>query len=121
MVGIVISPAVEAMLTKCPKPCLRKTGNAAAMPYRTPLRLTSIISSQSSTRRSSREEIGPMPALLTRTSSLPYRSQANLTRLDKSARAEHELRTALSKQERSRLADTTACARDYDYFVFDSR
>jgi hypothetical protein len=25
------------MLTKCPKPCLRKIGRAAAMPYRTPL------------------------------------------------------------------------------------
>src|SRR5258705_9553346 len=31
-------------LTKWPKPCRRKTGRAAAMPYRTPLRLTSIIS-----------------------------------------------------------------------------
>ncbi len=44
-----------------------------------PLMLMSIISSQSSTRRSSRGETGIMPALLTRTSSLPYRSHANST------------------------------------------
>jgi hypothetical protein len=38
-----------------------------------------------------------------------------------SARPKYELRAASGKQERSRLADATACARDYDYFVFDSR
>ena len=30
ILGIVMSPAVDAVLTKCPKPCLRKTGSAAA-------------------------------------------------------------------------------------------
>src|SRR5882762_8727671 len=79
MVGTILSPAVEAVLTKCPNPCLRKTGSAAAMPYKTPLMLMSIISSQSSTLRSSRGETGIKPALLTRTSSLPYRSHANST------------------------------------------
>ena len=39
----------------------------------------------------------------------------------RSARPKYEFRPALSEQKRSRLADTTACARDYDYFVFDSR
>src|SRR5439155_688577 len=34
--GTVLCPVVGAVLTKCPKPCLRKTGSAAAMPYRTP-------------------------------------------------------------------------------------
>jgi len=62
------------------------TGSAAAMPYRTPFRLMSIISSQSSTRSSSRREIGATPALLTSTSSLPKRSQANFMRFDKSPR-----------------------------------
>src|SRR5947208_2951742 len=71
---------------KMPEALPAKTGSAAAMPYRTPLMLMSIISSQSSTRRSSRGETGMMPALLTRTSSLPTRSHASLTRLDKSSR-----------------------------------
>src|SRR5437867_9274113 len=56
------------------------------MPYRTPLMLTSIISSQSSTRRSSKGDTGMTPALLKNTSSLPYRSQASLTRSETSSR-----------------------------------
>ncbi len=35
MVGLVISPVVEATLTKCPKPYFRKTGSAGPIPYRT--------------------------------------------------------------------------------------
>ena len=69
--------AVDAVLTKCPEPCSRNTGSAAAMPYRTPLRLTSTISIQSSTRSSSKGEMGITPALLTSTSSRPYRAQAS--------------------------------------------
>jgi hypothetical protein len=38
----------------------------------------------------------------------------------RSARAEYELRTALSEQERRRFANSAACARDYDDLVFDS-
>jgi hypothetical protein len=37
-----------------------------------------------------------------------------------SARAEYDLRTAFSEQERSRLAYTAACARDYDDLAFGS-
>jgi hypothetical protein len=36
-------------------------------------------------------------------------------------RTEYEFRAALSEQERSRLPDSAACARDYDDLVFDSR
>ena len=64
----------------------RKTGSAAAIPYRTPLMLTSIIASQSSTRRSSSGEIGMMPALLTRASSFPNRSDAKPTSFERSWR-----------------------------------
>src|SRR5947208_10847589 len=58
--------------------------------------LTSIISSQSSTRRSSSGEMGITPALLTSTSSLPYRSLASLTRAA----------TSSGEQERCRFAAT---------------
>jgi hypothetical protein len=37
-----------------------------------------------------------------------------------SARAEHDLRTALGEQECSRLAYSSACARDSDDFAFGS-
>src|SRR6185295_1405325 len=53
--------------------------------------LTSIISSQSSTRRSSSGEMGITPALLTSTSSFPYRSHASLTRADRSLLVGHML------------------------------
>src|SRR5882724_6199851 len=67
------------------RPLESQIESAAAMSYRTPLMLMSLISSQSSTRRSSRGETGMMPALLTRTPSLPYRSHAYFTGLDKSS------------------------------------
>jgi hypothetical protein len=38
----------------------------------------------------------------------------------RSARPKYDFRTALSEQKRSRLADSAACARDYDDLVFDS-
>ena len=38
----------------------------------------------------------------------------------RSARPKYDLRTALSEQQRSRLANAAACARDHDYFVLDS-
>jgi len=56
------------------------------MPQSTPLLLTSIISSQSSTRRSSSREMGMTPALLTNASRFPYRSHATVS----SARSLHE-------------------------------
>jgi hypothetical protein len=37
-----------------------------------------------------------------------------------SARAKYDLRTALSEQQRSRLANSAARARDYDNLAFDS-
>ena len=37
------------------------------------------------------------------------------------ARSEYDLRTALSEQERSRLTNSAACARDYNDLAFDCR
>ena len=92
-----------------------------------------------------------MPALLTRTSSLPKRSQASSTKGDEvvaprnvsagegrltagrryasseslqpvqPAGAKHELRSALGEQERGRLADAAAGAGDGDDLAVDSR
>ena len=39
----------------------------------------------------------------------------------RSARPKYNLRTALSEREHSRLANATARARDYNYFVLHSR
>src|SRR5258706_9100388 len=49
-------PATEATFMKCPEPAARKIGKAAAMPWSTPLMLTSIIRSHSSTFSSSNRE-----------------------------------------------------------------
>jgi hypothetical protein len=38
-----------------------------------------------------------------------------------SARAEYNLRAAFREHDRSRFADSAACAGDDDHFVFDSR
>jgi len=112
--------------------------------------LMSIISSHSSTRRSSRREIGPIPALLTNTSSLPNRSRASATSAVRSprrftsvqawttsppaaairiarflqpvspARAEDDLRPAFSEEERGRLADPATGAGDCDDLALGS-
>src|SRR5258706_821152 len=49
-------PATEATFMKCPEPAARKSGKAAAMPWSTPLMLTSIMRSHSSTFSSSNNE-----------------------------------------------------------------
>lgn len=73
MVGLTISPAVEAVLTKCPKPCLRETGGAAAMPYRSH---ASLIRSDKSSRRftSVRAEAASPPAAAIRSATAVRRS-----------------------------------------------
>src|SRR5260370_37255967 len=110
----------------------------------------SIMFSQSSTRRSSRGEIGPMPALFMRTSSfavtltrqvdearhvlalshvslcighLATRSRdptSKALQAFQSARSEHDLGAAFSEHYRSGLAYSTARARNDDDLVFSS-
>ena len=68
---------------KWPAFCAFMCGSAAAMPYSTPLMLTSIIWSHSSTLRRSSGECGIRPALLIITSMRPYASTARVDqRLD---------------------------------------
>ena len=62
-----------------PPPAARMAGIAALVPRKTPLALTSITRSHSSTVVSSSRPAPPMPALLTRTSSLPKRAVAAAT------------------------------------------
>ena len=126
------------VFTKCPPPCSRNTGSAAAIPNSTPLMFTSTIRSQASTSSSSSGPIGITPALLTSTSSRPKRSRARSTRrahvlaaghVDRPrarrrmlrgerlqpvlpARADHHVRPARGQPPRGRLADPAARARD---------
>ena len=65
----------------CPDPCSRIEGRTAAIPCSTPRRFTSIIWFQSSTRRPSTSDSGITPALLTRTSTRPWRTSASATSL----------------------------------------
>src|SRR5438132_4291906 len=65
----------------CPAFCCFICGSAAAMPYRTPLMLTSIVRFQSSMVRRSRGARGIIPALLIITSIRPYGCMAASTNL----------------------------------------
>src|SRR5476649_1017647 len=109
--------------------CAFMCGSAAAMPYSTPLMLTSIMRSQSSILRRSSGELGIRPALLTMTSMRPNLSTAASTRrctslararelggqrLDAidAARAEHHDRALRRQHARGRLAESAAGAGD---------
>jgi hypothetical protein len=139
-----VCPALEAVLTKCPKPCSRKTGNAAAMPYRTP-HLVPIVDAQVVEGRhrhdagiaeenielaiplaSQLDELGYVVAsfhIYAHVGHVATRCRDAVSkRLEaiRTARNEHDLRAALGEQERWGLANPAACARDCDNLVFDS-
>lgn len=109
--GTVRYAAVDATVTTWPAPCRRKTGSAAAMPYRTPRRLTSIISSHSSTRSSASGERGPTHALLTSTSSLPKASSAVSTRRAGSSRRRTSVGTPTARPPRARMSAASPLTR----------
>ena len=63
IVGTIFMPAVDSVLTKCPKFCSREARQRRGYAIEQhPFTLTSIISSQSSTFSSSRSELGAIPA-----------------------------------------------------------
>jgi hypothetical protein len=72
--------------------------------------LTSIISSQSSTRSSSSGEIGITPALLMSTSSLPYRSRASATRAERSSRLRTSVGAWAASPPDSTMRSTSAAS-----------
>ena len=77
LLSIPTRPSCEEMLMIDPPPAVRMAGIAALVPRNTPLALTSITRSHSSTVVSSSRPAPPMPALLTSTSSLPKRFVAS--------------------------------------------
>jgi hypothetical protein len=70
--GAPTSPAVDEMLMIEPPPARRIAGIACFVPRKTPLTLTAMMRSQSSSDVSSIFDRKRMPALLTSTFSLPY-------------------------------------------------
>ena len=73
--GGATSPAIEAVLTMCPPSGLaRRIGRNTCTPWMTPYRFTPRIQCQSSMVRSLIAAIGPMPALLQTTCTVPYSS-----------------------------------------------
>src|SRR5262249_4652574 len=72
-------PSWDEMLTMEPPPARRMTGITARVPRKTPVEFTAMIRSQSPRVVSSIRLPPPMPALLTRTSSFPYKRSASAT------------------------------------------
>ena len=105
------SPAVEMTVTKWPDFWRRNTGRAAAMPYRTPRRFTSIIASQSSTARSSSGPLGAMPALATITSSRPKRFIARATSSARSSRRRTSVTRCATSYPSAAIAPATFSSR----------
>src|SRR5437773_2086854 len=69
--GPILWPATDETKIMCPDFCFFICSRAAAIPYNTPLMLTSIVRSQSSTVRRSSGARGMIPALLIMTSIRP--------------------------------------------------
>src|SRR5262249_16089871 len=72
-------PSWDEMLTMEPPPARRMAGMTARVPRKTPVELTAMIRSQSARVVSTIRYPPPMPALLTRTSSFPYKRSAFVT------------------------------------------
>src|SRR6266849_4848392 len=83
--GAPTSPAVDEMLMIEPPPACRNAGIACFVPRKTPLTLTAMMRSQSSSDVSSILARKRMPALLTSTFSLPYEFTAVATAARQSA------------------------------------
>src|SRR3989442_5684786 len=77
--GLPTRPAVDEMLMIDPPPACRIAGIAHFVPRKTPLTLTAMMRSQSSSDVSSIFDRKRMPALLTSTLSLPYACTAVAT------------------------------------------
>ena len=77
MPGVAVSPAIDAVLTIAPPLLSRIAGPTCLSPRKTPLRLTAITRSKSSSSSSQRFARTPsMPALLKNASTRPKRSTA---------------------------------------------
>jgi hypothetical protein len=80
MSGVIFRPAVDTIVTKWPRPCETNTGMAAAIPFSTPRRFTSIIEDQPARSASAVGPMTLMPALATNTSRRPNSDTAVETR-----------------------------------------
>src|SRR5439155_1685050 len=102
--GLPTSPAVDEMLTMEPPPACRIAGIAAFVPRKTPLALTAMMRSHSDSLVSSIRARNRMPALLTRTFSMPYVCTAVATAAPAAPAARREVRQLLYDRARARRA-----------------
>src|SRR5262245_54271755 len=101
-------PSWEEMLTMEPPRARRMAGITARVPRTTPVELTAMIRSQSARVVSSIRLPPPMPALLTRTSSFPYKRSASATAPAQSDSLVTSRRTNVASPPTARISSTVA-------------
>src|SRR5215468_4241334 len=99
-------PSCDEMLTMEPPPAQRMAGIAARVPRKTPVELTAMIRSQSARVVSAIRLPPPMPALLTRTSSFPYKRSASVTAPAQSDSLVTSRRTNVASPPDARISST---------------
>src|SRR5262245_16803078 len=99
-------PGWDERLTMDPPPARRMGGITARVPRKTPVELTAMIFSQSARVVSSIRLPPPMPALLTRTLSFPYKRSASVTAAAQSDSLVTSRRTNVASPPTARISST---------------